>query len=312
MTGVRLKIPVSRSVPRCLFSLGSMRQAPGRRLFFLGYTSAMFILATLYTAANSRRVWITFVLNWGSPTKPVSYEIGLWHDWASMAAMACYILSNWLADALMLGRCIILFRNMKNTRWLIPIPCSVFLVVIATSINLFVNTTEVSKSLEAMTKAYCIFVVVDLSFNITTASLITTCIMIHRAKLGKTMGTRDHRKEYINIIAMTTESCIISAISSIVYLILYEVDNFVQYPFMVIQNLMQVIAPLVLILRIIQGKAWTRRTNVDITNHSLPSDTEDFPSRLSGLRLSARASEASTHVFAYRIPDYQQRAPSRV
>jgi hypothetical protein len=97
---------------------------------------------------------------------------------------------------------------------------------------------------------------------------------------------------------MTTESCIISAISSIVYLILYEVDNFVQYPFMVIQNLMQVIAPLVLILRIIQGKAWTRRTNVDITNHSLPSDTEDFPSRLSGLRLSARASEASTHVFA--------------
>jgi hypothetical protein len=86
---------------QCLFSLGSMRQAPGRRLFFLGYTSAMFILGTLYTAANSRRVWITFILNWGSPTKPVSYEIGLWHDWASMAAMACYILSNWLADALM-------------------------------------------------------------------------------------------------------------------------------------------------------------------------------------------------------------------
>jgi hypothetical protein len=75
---------------------------------------------------------------------------------------------------------------------------------------------------------------------------------------------------------------------------------------------MQVIAPLVLILRIIQGEAWTRLTNVDITNHSLPSDTEDFPSRLSGLRLSARASEASTHVFAYGIPEYQQRAPSRV
>lgn len=127
---------------------------------------------------------------------------------------------------------------------------------------------------------------------------------------------------------MTTESCMISAISSIVYLILYAMNNFVQYPFMVIQNQMQVrdrtapcylglifkqiqvIALFVLILRIIQGKAWTRRTDVDTTNHSLPIDVEDFPSSLGGLRLSAR-SEASTLVFAYRTPDYQQVASSR-
>jgi hypothetical protein len=121
----------------------------------------------------------------------------------------------------------------------------------------------------------------------------------------------------------------ISAISSIVYLVLYAMNNFVQYPFMVIQNQMQVsdntascylgfifkqiqvIALFVLILRIIQGKAWTRRTDdVDTTDHSLPSDIEDFPSRLSGLRLSTR-SEACTLVFAYRTPDYQQVASSQ-
>ncbi|KAG2339982.1 hypothetical protein BDR05DRAFT_967372 [Suillus weaverae] len=266
---------------QCLFSLvhSPMRQAP--RLFFLGYTSAMFILETLYTAANSRRVWMAFVINWGSPTSPTSYEIGLWDDWAGIAAMACYIISNWLADALMLGRCTILFRNMKNTRWLIPIPCTIFLVVIATSINLFVNTTEIFKSMEAMTKAYCIFVVVDLSFNIITASLIIACIMIHRAKLRKPIRTHDHGREYLNIIAMTTESCMISAISSIIYLVLYATDNFVQYPFMAIQNQMQVIAPFILILRIIQGKAWTRRTDVDIADHLLPSNLEDFPSSFS-------------------------------
>ncbi|KAG1877199.1 hypothetical protein F4604DRAFT_664949 [Suillus subluteus] len=39
---------------------------------------------------------------------------------------------------------------------------------------------------------------------------------------------------------MTTESCMISAISSIIYLVLYAMDNFVQYPFMAIQNQMQV------------------------------------------------------------------------
>ncbi|KAG1772976.1 hypothetical protein EV702DRAFT_1201258 [Suillus placidus] len=263
---------------QCLFSLvhSPMRQAP--RLFFLGYTSAMFILETLYAAANSRRVWIAFVINWGSSTRPASYEISLWDDWAGIAAMACYIISNWLADALMLGRCTILFRNMKNTRWLIPIPYTIFLVVIATSINLFVNTTEMPKSMEAMSKAYCIFVVVDLSFNIITASLIIACIMIHRAKLRKPIRTHDHGREYLNIIAMTTESCMISAISSIVYLVLYATDNFVQYPFMAIQNQMQVIAPFILILRIVQGKAWTRRTDVDITDHLLPSDIEDFPS----------------------------------
>jgi hypothetical protein len=120
----------------------------------------------------------------------------------------------------------------------------------------------------------------------------------------------------------------ISAISSIVYLVLYAMNNFVQYPFMVIQNQMQVrdrtascypgfifkqiqvIALFVLILRIIQGKAWTRRTDVDTINHSLPIDVEDFPSSLSGLRLSAR-SEASTLIFAYRTPDYRQVASSR-
>ncbi|KAG1865756.1 hypothetical protein C8R48DRAFT_184241 [Suillus tomentosus] len=117
---------------QCLFSLvySPMRRAPGSRLFFLGYTSVMFILETLYAAANFRRVWIAFVVNWGSLMNSASYEIGLWSDWASTAAMACYIISNWLADALTLVRCMILFRNMKNTRWLIPIPCSMFLVVI--------------------------------------------------------------------------------------------------------------------------------------------------------------------------------------
>lgn len=186
---------------QCLFSLvhSPMRQSPGRRLFFFGYTSAMFILETLYATVNSRRVWIAFVINWGSPTSPASYDIGLWHDWASITAMACYIISNWLADALMLGRCVVLFRNMENTRWLIPIPCSMFLVVIATSIDLFVNTAEVSKSMEAMTKAYCIFVVVDLSFNIITTSLITACIMIHCAKLRKLIGEQAMLSHYSDI-----------------------------------------------------------------------------------------------------------------
>ncbi|KAG2070971.1 hypothetical protein BDR04DRAFT_567515 [Suillus decipiens] len=192
--------------------------------------------------------------------------------------MACYIISNWLANALTLGRCIILFRNMINTKWFIPIPCSMFLVVIATSIDLFVHATKVSESKETMTKAYCIFIVVDISFNIITTSLITACMMIHCAKLRKSIGNRDHGREYINIIAMTTESCIISVISSIIYLVLHAVDNFVQYPFMAIQNQMQVIAPFVMILGIIQGKAWTRRTDLDIINHSLPDDIEGFPS----------------------------------
>lgn len=86
---------------QCLFSLvhSPMRQA--LRLFFFGYASTMFIIETLYAAANSRRVWIAFVINWGSVAGPSRYEVGLWHDWASIAAMACYIISNWLADALM-------------------------------------------------------------------------------------------------------------------------------------------------------------------------------------------------------------------
>ncbi|KAG2111735.1 hypothetical protein DEU56DRAFT_749539 [Suillus clintonianus] len=282
---------------QCLFLLvhSPMRRAP--RLFFFGYTTAMFILETLYAAENSRRVWISFVINWDSTTSPTGYEISLWRDWASIAAMACYIVSNWLADALMLWRCIILFRNMKNTRWLIPVPCSMFLAVIATSINLLVNTAEVSNSIEAMSKAYCIFVVVDLSFNIITTLLIAACIMIHRAKLEKSTGSRRHGREYTSIITMTTESCMISAISSIVYLVLYTMDNFVQYPFMVIQSQMQIIAPFILISRILQGKAWT---DVDIHNHLLPSDIEDFPSSFSGLITGGRSSERSTLVFGYR------------
>ncbi|KAJ8592273.1 hypothetical protein M405DRAFT_787713 [Rhizopogon salebrosus TDB-379] len=293
---------------QCLFSLarGPMRQAP--RLFFLSYTSFMFILETLYAAANSRRVWIAFITNWGSPTGPASAEIGLWHDWASVAAMACYIISNWLADLLMLWRCIILFQNMKNTRWLIPVPCCMFFAVIATSVDLFVNTTKILESTTAMTRAYCVFVVVDLSFNIVTTSLIIVRIMIHRAGLRKSIGTRHHGREYISIIAMTTESCMISAISSVIYLILYTIDNFAQYPFMVIQSQMQVIAPFLLILRILQGKAWTRRTEADITCHSLPYHVEELPPRFS--TTSVRSSDILTAAFVCSVSEHNQQITS--
>ncbi|EGO22260.1 hypothetical protein SERLADRAFT_409827 [Serpula lacrymans var. lacrymans S7.9] len=69
-----------------------------------------------------------------------------------------------------------------------------------------------------------------------------------------------HAAQYTGIATLLIESSALYALWSIIFLVLYAINNPVQFVFLASLAEVQIIAPLLIIVRVAQGKAWTRNT----------------------------------------------------
>ena len=68
---------------------------------FLVYITVQFILATLFQASSARFTQLAFINNRDYPGGPGAYELSFFYIPVDMLGNAAYVLSNWLADALL-------------------------------------------------------------------------------------------------------------------------------------------------------------------------------------------------------------------
>ncbi|KIJ65463.1 hypothetical protein HYDPIDRAFT_88626 [Hydnomerulius pinastri MD-312] len=72
---------------------------------------------------------------------------------------------------------------------------------------------------------------------------------------------KDLASPYTTIIAILVESAALYAVWSLIFLVLYVINHPVQYVFMASLSQVQIITPLLITLRVSQGKAWSSKTN---------------------------------------------------
>jgi hypothetical protein len=238
-----------------------------KTFFYVAYTSVLFVLATLYTAGNSQNAVIAYVDNRLFPGGPSQYYME--YMTGQMAMVMTDIVSLvifWLTDALILWRFIVFYHKLPYARWIIPLPCAMYVSVLVLSTLVLQGEAGLGKIFYLSTNLLLAYYSLSLSLNVLTTVLIAARLYIHNKQLERVFGPRAG-SPYMNLATILVESAALYGVWSFVFLMLCIKGSPGQIIFLGTMTQIQVIAPLLIILWIARGRAWgshSRATTPDL------------------------------------------------
>ncbi|KAF9045148.1 hypothetical protein BJ165DRAFT_1475657 [Panaeolus papilionaceus] len=103
---------------------------------------------------------------------------------------------------------------------------------------------------------------VTMGLNILLTGMLVLRLLYMRYKITKALGSR-HGETYTNIATMILESATPYGIVSFIFLVLYSMQNTAALLFIPLYIQVQCISPILIILRVARGRAWTKETISD-------------------------------------------------
>ncbi|KAF8128607.1 hypothetical protein EV363DRAFT_1340098 [Boletus edulis] len=223
--------------------------------FFFIYVNFVFGLSTLYVAANSQITQMGFINHRDYPGGPGAYEINT----ASAPLNIAFVVSNWCADALMIWRCIVVYRDSKFHLIVTVFGCLMLLASVVTGSLWVITVSTPAQAANGWMSFSLLFpyLSVSLAINIFICILTVLRLLYHRACISKVLGS-GYGVLYASFATMIVESAAVYSICSLLYLVPYAINSPLANAFLQILGEAQVIAPLLIIYRVSEGKAWTR------------------------------------------------------
>jgi hypothetical protein len=106
----------------------------------------------------------------------------------------------------------------------------------------------------------------SIALNIILTLSIATKIWIARFRIQKLLGVNSSASgQYVSVASMLVESAALYAVWSIVFLICYVRNTPLQNILLPPLGQIQGIAPVLIVFRVAQGRAWSRNTPVNVT-----------------------------------------------
>ncbi|KAF9224916.1 hypothetical protein BS17DRAFT_879697 [Gyrodon lividus] len=250
-----------------------------KNVFFFCYVNFIFALGTIYVAFNNQITQLGFVNNRDYPGGPSAFE----ENTSSPPLNTAFVLSNWCADSLMIWRCIVVYRDTKFHALIAAFGFLMFIASVGTyppspiqltpynfptgSLWVIIVSRPVQSASGWMSFSFLFpYISVSLAINILISILTVTRLLYHRARISRVLGP-GHGMIYATGAAMIVESASVYSICSLLYLIPYGARSQLANSFMQILGEAQIIAPLLIIYRVSEGKAWTHEyTTNNISN----------------------------------------------
>ncbi|TFK32860.1 hypothetical protein BDQ12DRAFT_716174 [Crucibulum laeve] len=176
-----------------------------------------------------------------------------------------YTFLNWCSDSLLIWRCMVIFSTSHISPWAyLGIPLAFLVASFGTGMALVVlSGFGRTKTVNLMLITYGL---VTLVTNTLITSMIITRLVMHRRHVAKVLG---RASQYTDIITILIESALLVVVIDIFFLVAFSLNSW--YGAIAFQMWIQVqsIAPLLIIFRVAQGKAWSRSTG-DMMTASQP------------------------------------------
>ncbi|KAF8993856.1 hypothetical protein BDQ17DRAFT_1412787 [Cyathus striatus] len=234
------------------------------------YATLTFILCTLTLASALKKSIGLLNYPMCNPNDTVAFE--KIPGGAGTLGNVCFVLTSWTADALLLWRCLIIYHDLGRRKWLVvafPLALEIASIV---SGSLFCHVlTDVQINLYGSMLYY---ESITLTLNVILIVLIISRLLLLRRRTQKALGS-DYGYEYTTVAAMLTESQILMMIAQGVMLafVCRDIRSSVSGTsptgnsstmYQVLAQV-QALAPMLVIYRVIQGKAWSSNTFAQIT-----------------------------------------------
>ncbi|TFK55089.1 hypothetical protein OE88DRAFT_1642333 [Heliocybe sulcata] len=272
--------------------------------FFLAYIIVMFILGTLFVSSSSRVAQMTFVDDRNYPGGPEAWQEAAFSIPANLLGNITFTLANWLADALMIWRCYIIWtaRTGRYVWLILAIPCLLWLASFAMGTLLLTQVSQPGLSIwsDSSVNFALAYFSISLTLNILTTVLILARLMYHRLEVTRSLG-HAYGTYYTSVAAMLVESASLYAACSLLFLVPYVLNHPLQNIFMQVLSQVQIIAPLLVIFRVASGHGITSTALSTGANLSFATN----PTRPSDRTRSTRAHQSnySTELSHVSRPD---------
>ncbi|KAI6044611.1 hypothetical protein EDC04DRAFT_323531 [Pisolithus marmoratus] len=233
---------------QAMVAIFSRRRHGNGASWLLAYVVVTFILATIGFAANvkyTEMIWIDLRDAPGGPVALIQDELSYW---INVMALTCYYVMEWLMQALLLYRCVVVWNGNKFVAIFIT---SLILTMVGLSIVILAGASgTVFYNINAQLAYLCIEVGMTVMYTL----LVSWRLLKFRWGMEGLVGG-EHLRIYNAAVTMVVESAAMYSVLGIAFIISYALhSNISNLVFLSISHV-QAIAQLIIIIRVVQGRA---------------------------------------------------------
>ncbi|KAG1730559.1 uncharacterized protein EDB91DRAFT_784285 [Suillus paluster] len=232
-----------------------------RNCFFIVYVCVMFALGSFFMGSIFKFTQLAFVDDRNFPGGPSAWEVEMFSINVDEISNVSFVLADWCSAALMVWRCVIIYRDCGTCPW--PIVMILGSMLLASFGLGILFLLQISSPLSSPYYAagtnvnYTLpYVFLELVINIIVTILIVLRLYIYRQRMAQASLGSAHVAEHTNVASMIVESAAIYSIFSLLFLIPFATKSPVANVFLQVLGEVQLIAPLLIIYREAQGNGW--------------------------------------------------------
>ncbi|KAG2068827.1 hypothetical protein BDR04DRAFT_1056343 [Suillus decipiens] len=232
-----------------------------KHLPLLIYISTTFILSTLFMAALANFTQLAFIQYRDYPGGPNAFENTMFGIPVDNLGNVCGFLTMILSDGLVVWRCMVIYRGCMVPMWIIMLfPCLMFAASIAMGIMWLLQVTTNSPYFSSTNINYTVpYLSLSLALNIIITIVIVLRLLTYRYRISRALGS-SYGTQYTSIAAMIIESAALYSAFSVAFLTLFNLNNPISETFIEALTQVQIIAMLLIVFRVAQGKGWSQDT----------------------------------------------------
>ncbi|KAI0777792.1 hypothetical protein BD413DRAFT_441825, partial [Trametes elegans] len=224
----------------------------------IAYICVLFLLATTGLCLQT---WIShdaFIAHRTYPGGPFAYLTTQAHRPINLAMTMLYIVLNWFADGMLLYRFYVLFR----CSYYVLVGCvttMLTLIVVGSAFLDDIGKLGTNLWTNAETAPSLAYLSLSLSINVLLTVPIVWRIITVRREIASVLGKRQ-AEIYTSIVAMLIESASLYTITALVSIIACAAQSPLQNAILPMLGQLQAIPPLLITLRVMEGRAVTPET----------------------------------------------------
>ncbi|KAJ6482591.1 hypothetical protein C8R45DRAFT_1001965 [Mycena sanguinolenta] len=252
---------------QCVHALYTGRKSRRHNWEMLIYVFILFALGNIGNATSIFYAQKTFIDDRNYPGGPGAFFFEQSTQWSGVVCNSVYIVNTWFQDGLLLYRFwTIYYRNY----YIVVVPALAFLTsLIMSAILIAVLTRPGNTFWTALSVKLAIpYWAISISMTVILTALIAGRLLFMRYRLKKLVGASSSMP-YVTTTAMFIESAAIYSINGIIFLVAYGLNDPSQNLWLPLLGQTQSIAPLLIILRIAHGQAWSGATMDQLTSVAL-------------------------------------------
>ncbi|CCM05252.1 uncharacterized protein FIBRA_07462 [Fibroporia radiculosa] len=229
-----------------------------RPLGLFAYATVIFIISTLFMGSQVKFIQLAFIEDRNFPGGPNAYVEDEFSNPTDEIANVCFVVGNWIMDAFLIWRLVVIFKSLGRM-WVIPLATGLSIMLAASvslGISLLVQMTGSSPfDYVNITLGYY---VMSLALNVVATFFIAGRFLVCRARAAR-LGS-EHASRYTGFAAVFIESAALFAIFAILFIVPFGIGNNLANVFIETVSQVQVVASLLIVVRIASGEAWTEHT----------------------------------------------------